>query len=583
MWKLKTKIKYKINLWLNYFRYLSNKSLIIVKHKIYKAHNTHVNNLVWYLSIAFVTTLMILFNMSEYMRYIDAKYSLWATIDSSYSYNESENIALNSAEEIENIIKEALIIDKWTKKEAVKINETNNGEMTTWWGKVDIFNKIELIKSLISTREKNDDIEKKDKIIVNDANNQNIETKTLDIKEEAENQEDNTSNVEESNINITEEYKDKINKEEKVIINTIEKIDNIKINDNLTKWEIYIEETKKTEPKIQEYKKTEPKIKEQVIVTAKSNDELANSINNEITTELNKLNWGIFNWFRIKILKNKNIILENWVWYTYSYSKYHWFGRWIVPSESDLSDGWLNKDNHILLLWDNNWAMFVTDYKKIKLISDYIISDISNKQAFLNELADEKKYLPEDTDQIFISLKNATNNLTNWANNSQKIQKIYDYILKNVSYSKVFNVNNKYIFSWIHTFDNNDWICTWYARLYLYMLSFAGVENVKLIKWNIVDAVDFPNIWHAWIQIWYNYYDPTFDDPIWNIWTKSYDEYNYFWLPRDLFYTNRFNYGELPNNLKNSDLETRKKYVKDELNKLQSKYSDYNLIKSITN
>ncbi len=555
MWKLKTKIKYKINLWLNYFRYLSNKSLIIIKHKIYKAHNTHVNNLVWYFSIAFVATLVILFNMSEYMRYIDAKYSLWATIDSSYSYEETENIPLNSAEEIENIIKEALIIDKWTKNEEVKINDTNNGEMTTWWGKVDIFNKIDLIKSLISAKEKNDSIENKDELIVNNTNKQSIDIKPLVIKEEAEKQEAKSSIV-----------------EEKVIIKTEEKTESIKSNENLVNKEINIQETKKTEAKIQE----------QVIVQAKSNDELANSINNEIANELNKLNWAIFNWFKIKILKNKNIVLENWVWYTYSYSKYHWFGRWIVPSESDLSDGWLNKDTHILLLGDNNWAMFVTDYKKIKLISDYIISNISNKQAFLNELADEKKYLPEDTDQLFINLKNVTNNLTNWANNSQKIQKIYDYILKNVSYSKVFNVNNKYIFSWIHTFDNNDWICTWYARLYLYMLSFAGIDNVKLIKWNIVDAVDFPNIWHAWIQIWYNYYDPTFDDPIWNLWAKSYDEYNYFWLPRDLFYTNRFNYGELPNNLKNADLETRKSYVKDELNKLQSKYGDYNLIKSIT-
>ncbi|MDP2396267.1 MAG: hypothetical protein Q8M44_05340, partial [bacterium] len=81
------------------------------------------------------------------------------------------------------------------------------------------------------------------------------------------------------------------------------------------------------------------------------------------------------------------------------------------------------------------------------LVSDYIISDISNKQAFLNELADEKKYLTEDTDSILIKLKNDTINLTSSVNNSQKIQKIYDYILKNVSYSKVFNVNNRYIFS----------------------------------------------------------------------------------------------------------------------------------------
>jgi hypothetical protein len=55
----------------------------------------------------------------------------------------------------------------------------------------------------------------------------------------------------------------------------------------------------------------------------------------------------------------------------------------------------------------------VNDYKKVKLISDYIISDISNKKQFLIELIDDKKYLYEDTDSIFLSLKKDTLKITN--------------------------------------------------------------------------------------------------------------------------------------------------------------------------
>ncbi|MDP2090042.1 MAG: transglutaminase domain-containing protein [Candidatus Gracilibacteria bacterium] len=593
MLKLKTKIKYNMKLGLNYLNYLKNKSLIIISHKLNKAHNTHVDNMIGYLSIAFVATIVILFNMNEYMKYIDLKYSFGVSIDSSYSYEQTDNISLNSALEISDI---KIIYDtsntvSGTNDTAeIKIDETNNGKMTTWGGKVDHKNKIEeKIRMIFNILP---EINTEKQIIKQNIEPDKIQTniqkiKGITISNEVDNIKANNTikdNIVISNDTIKDNIviSNDINREkikaEHIIVN--EKSENIDY-----KKEIIIkqqDEIAKSSNLINNNKIHETN-QDPVTIKNSTNDILAKKINSDIEYELSKLNGGIFNGFKIKILKNNNLVLENGVWYSYSYSKYHGFGKGIIPSEADLSDGGLNKNTHILLLGDNNGAMFITDYKKVKLVSDYIISDISNKQAFLNELADEKKYLTEDTDSILIKLKNDTINLTSSVNNSQKIQKIYDYILKNVSYSKVFNVNNRYIFSGVHTYNNNDGICTGYARLYLYMLSFAGIENVKVIKGNVVDGLDFPNIGHAWVQIGNNYYDPTFDDPIGNTNTKSYNEYKYFGLPRDLFYTNRFNYGDLPNNLKNADLETRKNYVITELTKLQSKYSDYNLIKSITN
>ena len=39
---------------------------------------------------------------------------------------------------------------------------------------------------------------------------------------------------------------------------------------------------------------------------------------------------------------------------------------------------------------------------------------------------------------------------------SQKIAKIYDYILRNTNYSAVFSIDNKAIFSGIYTYKNKD-------------------------------------------------------------------------------------------------------------------------------
>ena len=145
-------------------------------------------------------------------------------------------------------------------------------------------------------------------------------------------------------------------------------------------------------------------------------------------------------------------------------------------------------------------------------------------------------------------------------------------------------MDNKEIFSWIDTYKNKNWICWWYTKLYVYMLSFAWVSGAKVIRWDVLDAPDFPNIGHAWVKIWTSYYDPTFDDPVWAIKTKTYSEYKYFWLPKDIFYTNKYDYWTLPSYLKTESLESRENLIRDSLSKLIPKYEskNYLLLKPFT-
>jgi hypothetical protein len=150
--------------------------------------------------------------------------------------------------------------------------------------------------------------------------------------------------------------------------------------------------------------------------------------------------------------------------------------------------------------------------------------------------------------------------------------------LDNVSYTKIINFEDKKIFSWIELYNNKEWVCEWYTKLFMYMINFAWIWDSQIIRWHVINAPDFPNIWHAWIKIWNKYYDPTFDDPLWLTKTKSYEEYKYFGLPYDLFYSNRFTYEALPEYLKTKSLEYRETFIQNNLYNLANKYKNENYV-----
>jgi hypothetical protein len=276
-----------------------------------------------------------------------------------------------------------------------------------------------------------------------------------------------------------------------------------------------------------------------------------------------------------------NIFLENWVWYTYSFDKHLKFPEWKNISFEELKFNNIYPNSTIVFLKENNTLWFAIKYKKLKLITDSIIFWIPNKYNFLKEIKDDKISIDYDTDELFKNLKQESIKLTDWKIQSLKIKSIYDYVLNNVEYPKTFSQADSNLYSWIDTYKNKLWICSWYSKMFMYMLNFSNISNTEVVRWFVLDAQDFPKIWHAWIKIKDNYYDPTFDDPIWNTETKTYEKYNYFSLPKDLFYTNRYDYNKTPEYLKEKDLDFRRNFITKNIIPLLPKYknSGYNLLK----
>lgn len=275
-------------------------------------------------------------------------------------------------------------------------------------------------------------------------------------------------------------------------------------------------------------------------------------------------------------LYNKDqIFIENWVWYTYKYDKHLKFPEWSVIKKEDLAFNSIKPENAIVFLKDdNNSLWFIVNYTKVKLISDDIIYWIPNKFWFLREIKDDKKTLNNETDDLFKKLKAETITLTKWKTKEAKIKEIYNYILNNLVYPENFSLDDYKLFSWIDSYKNKQWICEWYTKEAMYILNFANIWDTQVIRWFVLDAPDFPKVWHAWLKIWDKYFDPTFDDPIWNQKTLSFNEYKYYSLPKDLLYTNRYDFEKIPEEIKQTNIETRKKLISKNIEPLISKYKN---------
>lgn len=289
----------------------------------------------------------------------------------------------------------------------------------------------------------------------------------------------------------------------------------------------------------------------------------------------------IVNEFKYISYNKENIFLENWIWYFYKFESYLSFPNWSEITKKDLDYNWINPETDLVFLKDDNKLWFVTNYTKVKLISDSIIYWITNKYSFLNEIKDDKKKIVKDTDQIFLEIKNQAEKLSYLKNKEDKIKNIYAYILENIKYSESFSLSDYEIYSWTETFNNKEWVCEWYTKIFVYMSSFSWIWDVELIRWYVIDAQDFPEIWHAWIRIWDYYYDPTFDDPIGQKETREFKYYFYYKLAKDLFYTNRYNYNDINEEIKNLSKDQIQKLINSNIAPLvyKYKYSWYNILK----
>jgi len=289
----------------------------------------------------------------------------------------------------------------------------------------------------------------------------------------------------------------------------------------------------------------------------------------------------ITSWFKIKPKNSDFIFKENWVWYYYKYNGHLAFKKWAKITDRDLEFNKIYKDKTITFITSSWEVWYITDFQKIRLIANDIIYWVTDKYNLLKEIKDDKKKLFKNTDELFKNLREKTIEITKWKTRNEKIKAIYNYVLSNVSYPTQIDLKDFNIFSWISAYELKSWACEWYSKMFMYMLNFAWIWDTQVIRWFVIDSRDFPQVWHAWVRIWNDYYDPTFDDPVWLKHTKTLSEYKYFKLPKDLFYTNRYKYKDLPEYLRNENLNSRENIVMDNISKLSDKYinTNYNLLK----
>jgi len=270
-------------------------------------------------------------------------------------------------------------------------------------------------------------------------------------------------------------------------------------------------------------------------------------------------------------------ILENWKYYTYRYSRFNFFNDNYWVYLSDLSRNNISKENSLYIKkWDKYY--FSNDYYKVDLISSELASIIENKQEFLYSVFDDNKFIQDDYESILYEIKDKTFEIIkDKKNDDEKILAIYDWLVDNMVYYNNYTDWYKEIFSWVHSFKNLTWVCDWYTKLFLYMLSFAWIKDVSIIRWWVFNVKDFPDFWHAWVKIGDKYYDLTFDN------ISNIQKNIYFWLNYELMYLDRFEWRDLFLQYKDLSLEKRQEIALKNMFDIYDKYKNNLLLTRVKN
>lgn len=277
---------------------------------------------------------------------------------------------------------------------------------------------------------------------------------------------------------------------------------------------------------------------------------------------------------------SKKFLLKQWKYYTYIFSQFKYYQDDYGAYESQLKTSDFSNNGTILYKDENGRYNFITDYSERFIINETELFWMAGKHHLLDYLADDMKYNSLNIESTLHEMKQISSHFMDTSNSQEEyIEKSYSWILENISYTENIDLEDQEIFSAIEAFNQGNGVCTAYAKLMNYFLFFGGISNAEMIRWNVIDAADFPQIGHAWVKVGEDYYDPTFDDPLGSTIMKQRDEYKYFALPRDIFYANRYEYDDLPVWLKLASSQEIQEHIYDRLVRLIPKYestlSDY--------
>lgn len=255
--------------------------------------------------------------------------------------------------------------------------------------------------------------------------------------------------------------------------------------------------------------------------------------------------------------------------YKYTFDSYTlpWSDYWIYWD----SFNWKPLSSLLLIKnWDKYY--FADKFQRDTIASMKYLKDLKNRGYILKMLSDRawRYYNSETASEAIENIYKDTKRITKGLSEDEKIKAIYAFVLEKLEYD-IDGLNNgdKRVYSWVESYVRWKWVCDGYTRLMALMLSFAEIYDFELKSGYPIADENFRKIGHAWLRIWNYYYDPTFDDPIGATETRVYDEYQYFKLPKDLYYIDRTDWVDtIPLLLRPKGLKARKEYV-------AKKYFDY--------
>jgi hypothetical protein len=266
------------------------------------------------------------------------------------------------------------------------------------------------------------------------------------------------------------------------------------------------------------------------------------------------------------------IIEKAWFFYGYLFQNYKFYQDSYGAYQSQLDASGFKKQSTFLYRNKDGKYHFVTDYTERKLIGIWDIFGVSHKELFLKYMLSDAKHLSSNISENMRAIKNQSQTLPRWNNKEETIEGIYAWVLKNISYTQIIDLNNTQMFSAGEAFQTKNGVCTAYSKLMVYLMLYQNLFDLEMIEGYVIDASDFPEIGHAWVRVGERYYDPTFDDPIGTTLVRTPEQYRYFNLPKDIFYANRFHYDELPKTFETANNEQIRQYIFNVLSNLVNKY-----------
>ncbi len=244
------------------------------------------------------------------------------------------------------------------------------------------------------------------------------------------------------------------------------------------------------------------------------------------------------------LLYMDNYYEEDGVFYTYGYDEYYDTYQEYGLYASDWEKIWFDINDGVMLRLQDGKNTITFSPRPIKILAK---SDFKNyeevEQSLINDLTIDVLRIDKDYNPQIQKIIQKTNELTyGLKSDDEKIHAIYDWVKQNIWRPSNPDRSDLRNFSGLDTFERGVWFCEGEARIMSYMLKFAGIKNVRLMQWYVLDSLDFPNVWHSWLKVWNDFYDPFFEPQ----YQEDVSDYLYYKLPFDLTYSNRFNLLDMP-------------------------------------